>query len=57
MGTRGAVEGGQRVLEGLRRLRKLWMLRMLWRLWTQECIGAVCVYSNAGGELDVWTRV
>ena len=37
-----AEQGGQRVLEGLRR---------------QECIGTFNVYSNAGGDLDVWNRV
>ena len=44
-GAGGAAEGGQRVLEELRRLQR------------QECIGVFIVHSDAGGDLHVRTRV
>ena len=44
-GAQRVLEGPQRVLEGLQ------------RLWRQECIGAFSVHSDAGGDLDVRTRV
>ena len=41
----GLAEGGRRVLG------------KLWRLRRQDCIGAYSVHGDAGGDLDVRTRI
>ena len=62
MGTRGATEGEQRVLEALQRGSsgywkryggEQWVLEGLWRLLRQECIGAFRVHIGLGLEMDL----